>query len=113
MECSLATEGDGSGHEYAFAPILSFHPSALAPLEARSFAFDRAAVLGTGKTILFWGQDDIFFTRAGAEAYLKDLPKAEMHRLDSGHFALEDHLDYISSNMRRFYSEKVASGNAP
>ena len=36
------------------------------------------------KTIIFWGQDDIFFTREGGEAYLKDLPKAEMHRLDSG-----------------------------
>jgi hypothetical protein len=32
------------------------------------------------KTIIFWGQDDIFFTREGGEAYLKDLPRAEMHR---------------------------------
>ena len=31
------------------------------------------------RTIIFWGQDDIFFTREGGEAYLKDLPKAEMH----------------------------------
>ena len=45
------------------------------------------------KTIIFWGQDDIFFTREGGEAYLKDLPNAEMHRLDSGHFAVEDCLD--------------------
>ncbi len=60
------------------------------------------------KTIIFWGQDDIFFTREGGEAYLKDLPKAEMHRLDSGHFAVEDCLDYITSNIRRFYDEKVA-----
>lgn len=64
------------------------------------------------RKIVFWGQDDIFFTREGGEAYLKDLPKAEMHRLDSGHFAVEDHLDYISSNMRRFYSEEVADGKA-
>lgn len=27
------------------------------------------------KTLIFWGQDDIFFTRAGGEAYLRDLPK--------------------------------------
>jgi pimeloyl-ACP methyl ester carboxylesterase len=60
------------------------------------------------KTIIFWGQDDIFFTREGGEAYLKDLPKVEMHRLDSGHFAVEDCLDYIASNIRRFYDEKVA-----
>ena len=60
------------------------------------------------KTIIFWGQTDIFFTPAGGEAYLKDLPKAEMHRLDAGHFAVEDHLDYISKNIHRFYKEKVA-----
>ncbi len=59
------------------------------------------------KTIIFWGQTDIFFTPAGGEAFLKDLPKAEMHRLDAGHFAVEDHLDYISENMQRFYDEKV------
>jgi pimeloyl-ACP methyl ester carboxylesterase len=63
------------------------------------------------KTIVFWGQDDVFFTREGGEAYLKDLPQAEMHRLDSGHFAVEDCLPYISSNMLRFYDEKVANGN--
>ncbi len=60
------------------------------------------------KTIIFWGQTDVFFTPAGGEAYLKDLPKAEMHRLDAGHFAVEDHLDYISKNIKRFYKEKVA-----
>lgn len=61
------------------------------------------------ETVIFWGQDDIFFTREGGEAYLKDLPKAEMHRLDSGHFAVEDCLDYIASNILRFYDEKVAA----
>jgi len=59
------------------------------------------------KTIIFWGQTDIFFTPAGGEAYLKDLPNAEMHRLEAGHFAVEDHLEYISKNMQRFYDEKV------
>ena len=61
------------------------------------------------KTIIFWGQDDIFFTREGGDAYLMDLPKAEMHRLDSGHFAVEDCLDYIARNIRRFYDEKVTA----
>jgi pimeloyl-ACP methyl ester carboxylesterase len=60
------------------------------------------------RTIIFWGQDDIFFTREGGEAYLKDLPDAKMHRLDSGHFAVEDCLDYIAENVRRFYEDKVA-----
>ncbi len=59
------------------------------------------------KTLIFWGQNDIFFTREGGEAYLRDLPEAEMHRLDSGHFAVEDCLSEIATNIRRFYEEKV------
>jgi len=64
------------------------------------------------KTLVFWGQNDIFFTPAGGEAYLRDLPHAEMHRLDSGHFAVEDCLNEIAGNMRRFYEEKATPGSA-
>jgi pimeloyl-ACP methyl ester carboxylesterase len=60
------------------------------------------------KTLIFWGQQDLFFTPEGGEAYLTDLPDAEMHRLDAGHFAVEDHLDYIAHHTRTFYAEKVA-----
>jgi len=59
------------------------------------------------KTIIFWGQNDIFFTPEGGEAYLADLPRAEMHRLQAGHFVVEDHLDYIAANIRRFYDSSV------
>jgi pimeloyl-ACP methyl ester carboxylesterase len=64
------------------------------------------------ETIIFWGQDDIFFTREGGDAYLADLPGAELHRLQAGHFAVEDHLDYIASQMKRFHAAKVA-GQTP
>jgi pimeloyl-ACP methyl ester carboxylesterase len=60
------------------------------------------------KTLIFWGQDDIFFTAAGGEAFLADLPKAEIHRLAAGHFAVEDHLDYISDHIPSFYDKMVA-----
>jgi len=60
------------------------------------------------RTIIFWGQKDIFFTPEGGEAYLTDLPDAEIHRLDAGHFAVEDHLEYIAQNIRRFYDSAVA-----
>ena len=60
------------------------------------------------KTLIFWGQTDIFFTPAGGEAFLADLPGAEMHRLEAGHFAVEDHLDYIATNIDRFYRDNVA-----
>jgi pimeloyl-ACP methyl ester carboxylesterase len=60
------------------------------------------------KTIIFWGQGDVFFTPEGGEAYLRDLPNAEMHRLESGHFAVEDHVDYIADNIARFHAANVA-----
>jgi len=60
------------------------------------------------ETLIFWGQDDIFFTREGGDAYLADVPSAEMHRLEAGHFIVEDHLDYIATHIRRFYSSRVA-----
>ncbi len=60
------------------------------------------------ETLIFWGQDDIFFTREGGDAYLADVPSAEMHRLEAGHFIVEDHLDYIATHIRRFYSLRVA-----
>ena len=60
------------------------------------------------KTLIFWGQGDIFFTPAGGEAYLKDLPDAEMHRLSAGHFAVEDCLDYVAEHIHTFYDKVVA-----
>ena len=64
------------------------------------------------QTLIFWGQGDIFFTPEGGEAYRRDLPKAELHRLDSGHFAVEDCLDVIAEGIGRFYDERVASPRA-
>ncbi|UNE64598.1 alpha/beta fold hydrolase [Xanthomonas oryzae] len=52
-----------------------------------------------------WGQHDPAFIPAGAQAYRRDLPKAEVHLLDTGHFALETHAvqiaDYISDVLSR------------
>ena len=51
-------------------------------------------------TLIFWGQSDIFFTAEGGDAYLADLPAAEMHRLEAGHFATEEYLDYIAAHKK-------------
>ena len=59
------------------------------------------------KTLIFWGEHDPFFTPEGGEAYLKDLPKAEMHRLNAGHFATEDNLPYIADHIISFYNKQV------
>ncbi len=61
------------------------------------------------KTVIFWGQNDPFFTPEGGEAYLRDLPKAEMHRLNAGHFATEDNLPYIAGHIVSFYDKHVKS----
>jgi pimeloyl-ACP methyl ester carboxylesterase len=58
-------------------------------------------------TLVIWGQGDIFFTPEGGEAYLRDLPNAELVRLDSGHFAVEDNLDEITDAIVRFYDTRV------
>ena len=60
------------------------------------------------RTLIFGGQNVIFFTPEGGEAYWQNLPDTEMQRLDSGQFALEDSLHTTASNMRRFYDEKVS-----
>jgi pimeloyl-ACP methyl ester carboxylesterase len=61
------------------------------------------------RTLIFWGQGDIFFTPEGGEAFLNDLPDAEIHRLNAGHFAVEDCLEYIAGNMHSFFDKKVAA----
>ena len=49
-----------------------------------------------------WGRNDAHFLPAGAEAYRRDLPEAEVHLLDAGHFALETHAAEIGALMRGF-----------
>jgi pimeloyl-ACP methyl ester carboxylesterase len=51
------------------------------------------------KTLIVWGKNDPFFTVEGAKAYLRDIPKAELHLLDTGHFALEDSCEFIAQKI--------------
>ena len=51
-----------------------------------------------------WGRNDPHFLPAGALAYRRDLPQAEVVLLDTGHFALETHAAEIGAAMRRFLS---------
>lgn len=44
-------------------------------------------------TLIIWGKNDQGFSVAGARAYLHDLPAAEVHLINSGHFVLEDRAD--------------------
>jgi pimeloyl-ACP methyl ester carboxylesterase len=55
-------------------------------------------------TLLVWGRNDPFFTERGARAYLRDLPDAELHLFETGHFALEEDLPEIAPLIARFLS---------
>ena len=48
------------------------------------------------------------FLPEGAQAFLRDLPQAELHRLDSGHFALEDKADEMVPLMREFLGRHLS-----
>lgn len=52
--------------------------------------------------LVVWGRYDPSFTVAGAHAYARDVPDAEIHILDAGHFALDEKLDEIVALIRDF-----------
>ena len=58
-------------------------------------------------TLIAWGKNDALFTEAGARAYVRDLPNAELHLFNSGHFALEEfHLE-IGELIDHFLSKEL------
>lgn len=54
-----------------------------------------------------WGKNDPIFLPAGAEAFKRDVPDAEVHFVDSGHFALEDHAAEIGRYINDFLARKL------
>jgi pimeloyl-ACP methyl ester carboxylesterase len=71
----------------------------------------------TAKPLLLaiWGKFDPYFIPAGAEAFKKDIPTANIKFLPTGHFALETHLNEIAFAIREFLMEpreKAVSGEA-
>jgi pimeloyl-ACP methyl ester carboxylesterase len=76
---------------------------ALYPEFHRYFAKERPPLLAV------WGRNDPFFLPAGAEAYRRDIPDAEVHLYDTGHFALETHAGEIATAIRGFLGKAVAA----
>jgi pimeloyl-ACP methyl ester carboxylesterase len=56
------------------------------------------------KMLILWGKNDPFFTVEGAQAYLRDIPNAKLHLLDTGHFALEDSCDFIAQQIVKSFA---------
>lgn len=52
--------------------------------------------------LIVWGRHDAFFPEPGARAYLRDVPDAELHLFDTGHFALEEKLPEIAPLIAAF-----------
>ena len=57
--------------------------------------------------LAIWGRNDAFFIPAGAQAYKRDNPNATVKLLDTGHFALETHVEEIAHAMREFLSKNA------
>jgi pimeloyl-ACP methyl ester carboxylesterase len=60
--------------------------------------------------LAIWGKNDPFFIPAGAEAFRKDLPDAQVRFLDTGHFAIETHAEEIAAAMKEFLKANGVSG---
>jgi pimeloyl-ACP methyl ester carboxylesterase len=58
-------------------------------------------------TLVTWGKNDPFFTLAGVEALRRDVPDAEVHLLDGGHFVLEEQPAHIAELIRDFIIRRV------
>jgi pimeloyl-ACP methyl ester carboxylesterase len=55
-----------------------------------------------------WGMNDPFFLPAGAEAFKHDIPDTDLRFLDTGHFALETHVEEIAAAIREFLTQQVS-----
>jgi pimeloyl-ACP methyl ester carboxylesterase len=56
-----------------------------------------------------WGKNDEIFGPDGARAFARDLPNAEIHLLDTGHFALEEDGEQIAGLIRDFLARSAVS----
>lgn len=64
--------------------------------------------------LAIWGKNDPFFVPAGAEAFRKDVPNAQVEFLDTGHFAIESHVIEIAAAMKEFLDNSgVADARRP
>jgi pimeloyl-ACP methyl ester carboxylesterase len=64
------------------------------------------------RMLILWGKNDPFFSVEGAKAYQRDIPKAELHLIDTGHFALEDFSGFIAERMRKFLGQSAIPSGA-
>jgi pimeloyl-ACP methyl ester carboxylesterase len=57
--------------------------------------------------LAIWGKNDPYFIPPGAEAFRRDNPHAIIQFLDTGHFALETHVEEVAASMRKFLAKAL------
>jgi len=62
--------------------------------------------------LAIWGKNDLYFIPPGAEAFRRDIPNATVRFLDTGHFALETHLEEIADAMRTFLAANLGQAQS-
>ncbi|MEB3033164.1 alpha/beta fold hydrolase [[Mycobacterium] nativiensis] len=75
-----------------------------APLYPRLHQYFRASQV---PLLAVWGRGDEIFGPAGADAFAEDLPNAEIHLLDGGHFLLESALTDVVALIRPFLAKEL------
>ena len=63
--------------------------------------------------LVVWGRHDPSFTVEGAHAYRRDVPDAQVHLLDAGHFALDEACDEVASLTRSFLASLEGAAREP
>jgi pimeloyl-ACP methyl ester carboxylesterase len=58
--------------------------------------------------LLLWGEADQYLSTEAAHAYQRDLPNAEFHFLDGGHWLLESHIKEVNAAVRNFLSTHIS-----
>ena len=64
------------------------------------------------RTLIVWGRNDPFFIVPGAQAFLRDLPQAELHLIEGGHFLLEEYSELVAGKIIGFLERGQKSGAA-
>ncbi|GGJ79222.1 hydrolase [Streptomyces camponoticapitis] len=96
----LARDG---AHEIQLDLFLDYAGNvALYPVFQEYFRTNRPPLLA------MWGRNDPFFLPAGAEAFKRDIPDADVRLVDTGHFALETHADEIAAAIGGFLTSRPA-----
>lgn len=63
--------------------------------------------------LVLWGRHDLSFDPGEPERYRRDVPNAEIHVLDAGHFALDTKADEIAVLVRHFMTPAAEENGAP